>query len=418
MSPEVRVFNAALGLSSPWHVVRVEFKQDVEELHLYIDFARGALFRCPECGGECKAYDSDPDRVWRHLDFFEHKTFLHARFPRVNCRQCGVKTVEGPWSRPESGFTLMFEAYVLTLCKYMPVRAAAKIVGEHDTRLWRVLDHHVEQARREQDMSEVKQVGVDETSSKPGHNYVTLFADTLASRVLAVAEGKDASTVSAFREELQKHGGEPQNIEVVSMDFSPAFNKGVSEEFSQAEIAFDPFHVMKTVNDALDQVRRSESKESKDLKQALKKTRYLWLKNPEDLSPQEQGRLEELHSMTLSMNLKTLQAYQMKLKFQQLWQCPDRDSSAAHLEQWVSEVLNSDIAPAMKKAAQTIKDHAAGILHAISTGVNNGMMEGFNSLVQAAKSKARGYRNFHYLATIIFLLTGKLYFHLDPFLPT
>ena len=206
MSPELALFNAALGLAAPWQVVKTQFDKEAQELHLYVDFPKGSRFACPNCNAPCPNYDAQEDRIWRHLNFFQHKTFLHARFPRLECIRCGVKTVEVPWARPGSGFTLLFEAFVLTLCKQMPVRSVAKLVDEHDTRLWRTLEHYVQQARAQQNMSQVSSLCMDETASRPGHEYVTLFADSHSASVLFVASGKDAATVSAFAKELEQHG--------------------------------------------------------------------------------------------------------------------------------------------------------------------------------------------------------------------
>lgn len=352
----------------------------------------------------CPVYDIQPDRAWRHLDFFQHKTFLHARFPGVDCPACGVKTVEPPWARLGTGFTLLFEALVLTLVQEMPVGAIARLVGEHDTRLWRVLQYYVEQARQREDMSNVRGLGVDETSSKRGNQYISLFADLDRAKVLFVTEGRDSGTVTAFREDFEKHHGQPENIETVCLDVSPAYQAGLFKEFRDARMVFDRFHVTKIVNHALDQIRRAEVKEN----EILKRTRYCWLKTPQNLTCRQRDRLDVLKQM----NLATAQAYQMKLNLQELWTFPDRNTAAEFLERWYSWVIESKIGYAMKRAAKTIKEQAQGILNYFDDRVTNGLMEGINSLVQAAKSRARGYRNVRYLMTIIYLIAGKLDFSL------
>jgi transposase len=272
----------------------VKFDPDSKELHLYLSFEPGSQFSCPACGAVCKAYDTSP-RVWRHLNFFEHKSFLHADFPRTDCRPCGVKTPEAPWARPGSGFTLLFEALVLTLCRHMPVSAASRLTGEHDTRLWRILEAYVEGARERTDMSGVSRIGVDETSFKPGHQYVTLVSDLDSRRVLFVTEGKDAQTMADFKTDFQAHKGEPGRIETVCMDLSPAFAAGVSEQFPQAAKVFDRFHVVKLANAAVDSIRRAEAKTNA----LLKRSRYLWLANPGSLSPAKRERLAGMTDLNL-----------------------------------------------------------------------------------------------------------------------
>ena len=120
---ETKLFQAALGLQPPWFVKSCSFDVDEKQLDVYLDFAPGAEFRCPHCGRSgCKAHDT-LEKTWRHLNFFEHKAYLHARTPRIECPECGVKLVEVPSARPGAGFTLLFEAPVMGLAKEMPVNA-------------------------------------------------------------------------------------------------------------------------------------------------------------------------------------------------------------------------------------------------------------------------------------------------------
>jgi len=406
MAPELALFTTALGLTPPWQVVRVNFDKEAQELHLFVDFPQGSRFSCPECEASCSVYDCDPDRLWRHLNFFEHKTFLRARLPRVACPHCGVKTVQGSWARPGSGFTLLFEAFVLTLCQQMPVRAVARLVGEHDTRLWTLVGHYVEQAQAAQDMSQVRSVGVDETASRPGQQYVTLFADHDQARVVFVASGKGAATVEAFAQEVAEHEGHPQQIQEVSLDMSPAFESGVSAAFPEAVQVVDRFHVMQMVNDALDNVRRAEAKSSPQLRQTLKNTRYLWLKNPSELTKRQAERIQFL----CSQQLQTVRAYQCKLSLQTLWDLPNRRSAQAHLTRWCQQCRSI---PQLAAVAATLTAQADRILNYFMTGgQTNALMEGLNSLVQATKARARGFRNDRYLGWMIYLIAGKFHYPL------
>lgn len=173
----------------------------------------------------------------------------------------------------------MFEAMIMTLVNSMPVRTIAAFINEHDTRLWRVLPHYVDSARDNADYSKVRQVGVDETSSKRGHNYVSLFVDLAGPKVLFATEGKNASTVERFKQDLIEHNGTPENIKEVRSDMSPAFISGVEKQFPDTQITFDKFHIMEIINEAVDEVRRQEQKERLE----LARTRYLWLKNQGNL---------------------------------------------------------------------------------------------------------------------------------------
>jgi transposase len=270
-------------------------------------------------------YDSE-ERTWRHLDFFQHKAYLHARQPRTDCPDCGVLTVNVPWARPKSDFTLLFEALILALARQMPVQAIARLVGEHDTRLWRILKAYVDKARSEADFSGVTEIGVDETSCRKGHHYITLFVDSQVPKVLFATEGKDKETVSCFRQDLIDHRGDPENIKNFCSDLSPAFISGVNEHFPNADLTFDKFHIVKIINEAVDEVRRSETKANP----WLKGSRYLWLKNPGNLSAKQRDRLDSLKGL----HSKTSRAYAIKLSFQGLFEQPEIDTAQVYLKKW------------------------------------------------------------------------------------
>jgi transposase len=400
---ETELFAAALGLQSPWHVLNLNFSLENKRLDIYIDFEQGSTFACPCCGKPAKAYDTKPN-AWRHMNFFQHEAHLHARVPRVNCSGgCGVKQIEVPWARSGSGFTLLFEALILSYCKEMPVNKVGELMGEHDTRLWRVLHHYVETARARQDYSKVTRVGMDETASRRGHTYVSLFYDMDEKKLLFGIGGKDKQTVKGFRDDLVAHGGDPEAIEQTCSDMSPAFISGIEEYLPNAENTFDRFHIIKTINDGVDAVRREEVKEN----EALKKTRYIWLKNENNWTASQKRTFDDISKL----NLKTSKAYRMRLNFQELFEQPDRESGEAFLKKWYYWATHSRLEP-MIKAAKTIKAHWDGVLSWFDSHLTTGFIEGMNSLIQAAKSKARGYRSDRNIITMAYLLGAKLDFRL------
>ena len=132
------LFEAALNLPAPWSISKIDFKPDLSgamELHINLSFPKGSQFACPECGAKTTAYDSAP-RTWRHLNFFQYKTYIHADLPRIKCKEHGVRTINVPWAREGSGFTLLFEGWIVELAKHLPVSTIADMVNEHDTRLY------------------------------------------------------------------------------------------------------------------------------------------------------------------------------------------------------------------------------------------------------------------------------------------
>jgi transposase len=311
-----------------------------------------------------------------------------------------------PWARPDSGFTLLFEAFVLQLAKAMTILAIARLVGEHDTLLWRIVNHYVDLARSKADHSQVTQVGIDETAARRGHDYVSLFVDMEERKVIFVTAGKDSATVAAFAEDLQVHKGNPGAINEVSIDMSPAFIKGVTGHLPNASITFDKFHVTKMVNEAVDEVRRLERKDHPE----LSGSRYIWLKNPDNLTANQRTKLADLDLP--NCHLKTARAYQIRLVFQDFYSEPP-DQAEAFLDKWYFWATHSQIQPIVD-VAKTIRLHQAGILRWFTSRINNGILEGINSLVQAAKAKARGYRSNRNFASIIYLIAGKLELSCQP----
>jgi transposase len=394
----------ALGLTPPWTVVRSDFDTEAGRLDVEIDFTPGSRFASPTSGAaDCPAYDTQR-KTWRHLNFFQHQAYLNARVPRVRCETCGIRQVNVAWARPDSGFTLLFEAMVMSMVSAMPVAAVARIVDEHDTRLWRVVHHYVDEGRARSDASEVSRVAIDETAARRGHDDITLFVDIDQARVLFATEGKDAATVAAFAKDLAAHGGNPAVIEEVCIAMSPAFIKGVAESLPEAAVTFDKFHAVKIINDAVEQVRRAEQKQQG----VLRGTRSIWLRNPDTLSERQRTTLESLPTR----HLKTARAYQIRLAFQALYDQPS-EAAASYLKKGCFWATHSQLEPIID-AAHTVKRHWDGILHWFDSKIANGLIEGINSLVQAAKAKARGYRSIRNLKAMIYLLAGKL----DLRLPT
>uniref|UniRef100_Q3AT05 Transposase n=1 Tax=Chlorobium chlorochromatii (strain CaD3) TaxID=340177 RepID=Q3AT05_CHLCH len=399
------LFQQALCLPMPWFVKSSAFDIEQKRLTIQLDFQKGSTFSCPTCGQhDLKAYDT-AEKQWRHLNFFQHECYLTARVPRISCPTCGVKAITDlPWARRDSGFTLLFEAMIIALVPSMPCKTIANYVGEHDSRIWRIIHYYLDEALEQQDLSAVTKVGLDETASKRGHNYVTSFVDLESSKVLFVTEGKDATTVEKFHKHLLAHKGKAENIKEICCDMSPAFIKGVTTNFPETHITFDKFHIIQVLTKAVDEVRREEQKERPE----LAKSRYLWLKNQVHLNQSQQVKLEKLQLKKL--NLKTARAYQVKLNFQEFFkQAPAYAQS--FLNQWYYSASHSRLEP-IKEAARTIKRHWYGILRWFTSNITNGKLEGLNSMIQAAKARARGYRTTNNLIAMIYFIGSKFEFTL------
>jgi transposase len=398
---ELGVFTAALGLRGPWRVIRTEFDPEVAQLDLYLACDRGARFACPakDCAqGDCPVHDS-VEKTWRHLDFFQHKALLHARLPRVRCPEHGIRQLSVPWARPGSGFTLLFEALVCSFAAAMPMAKVAAMTREHDTRIWRVVEHHVNAARDQLDCTSVRWVGMDETSARKGQDYISIFADLDARRVVFATEGRSAETVARFAADLVEHGGDPKKVTDTSSDMSTAFICGIGAHLPNARMTFDRYHLAAKLSEAIDAVRREEVATRPELKH----TRWLWLKNHATLSAKQQ---REHQLMRPSAQLATARALRWREDFQAF---SDQDPSyaPAYLRRWCYGAKRSRLQP-IKEFVTLVEKHWQGIIAWHTNHLSNGLLEGINSLIQAAKARARGYRNKTKMITIIYLTAAKL----------
>jgi len=399
------LFQQALHIDSPWLIKSIDFDADKKRLDIYIDFKRGSTFSYPDISTgiakQYKAYDTI-QKTWQHLNFFEYECHLHTRVPRIKRDDGKVRLISTPWQGKVSGFTLLFEALLIQLCKAMPVHNVSQLTGVSDHKIWRVLDTYIALVKKDEDYSAISIIGIDETSIAKGHDYITLFVDLVERKTQFISTGKDNKTVVNFVEELESKQGDRQNIKQVSCDMSPAFIKGVKENLPQAEITFDKFHIIKLINEAVDQVRREEAQGNP----LLKGTRFIFLKNKANLTEKQK---EIKASLSLAkLNLKSIRALQIRETFQQIYQAETSEQFEALLKRWYYWATHSQLAP-MVKVAKTIKRHWDGILNWKKSQINNGILEGLNSVLQAAKRKARGYKIKHF-KTIAYLLTGKLDF--------
>jgi transposase len=229
-----KIFEAALGISSPWYIAGLNFEPSQKQLKIRVDFEVGSRFAVPGQSGEHPVHDT-VTKTYRHLNFFQHECHLEVRAPRVKLPDGSVIQVSPAWAGKLSGFTLLFEAFVLLLCREMTFAGAARITGLSAYRVQALAEKYVNETVALAVYSEVRDLAIDETSRAKGHDYVTLFADADSNparrRVLYVAEGREADTVKGFAANLKAHQGKPSEIRSISIDMSPAFISGVQENF-------------------------------------------------------------------------------------------------------------------------------------------------------------------------------------------
>ncbi|MBL8472514.1 MAG: transposase, partial [Rhodocyclaceae bacterium] len=190
-----RLFEVALGISQPWFVQSIGFDQTKRVLTIGVDFVAGSRFAHPDAQGEHPVHDTRQQR-YRHLNFFEHECYLEVRVPRVRLPDGAVRQVEPDWAGKLSGFTLLFEALVVALCREMTFEAVARVTGLSWHRVSAICGRYVDLARAEADLSETTTLAVDETSYQRGHKYLTIAADAQAHKVIFVTPGRDSDTIA------------------------------------------------------------------------------------------------------------------------------------------------------------------------------------------------------------------------------
>lgn len=404
---EKKLFEAALGVAAPWYVSGTEFDAASKRLTICIDFVAGSRFAHPEVPGEHPVHDTQTKR-YRHLNFFQHDCFLEVRVPRLKLPDGRVALVEPDWAGKLSGFTLLFEALVLTLSRQMPFSAVARLVGESWHRVHAICSRYVDLAVEALDLSEVKALAIDETSYQRGHHYLTLAADADRRSVVFVTPGRGSDTLGVLADHLRAHQAAPEQIESVSIDMSPAYIRGVSEHLPAARITFDKFHVIAQASAALDRVRRQEQRTDP----ALKGLRWSLLKDRDRLNAAQRSDLDALIAQATTK--RTARAWLYREHLREILERKQINVVSNLLRQWCSNVMRSKVEP-MKDVARMIRRHFDGIVAWSQTRRTNGFLEALNGLFQAAKRKARGYGRFETMRTVLFLIAGKLDFRdLNP----
>ncbi|MDZ7851940.1 MAG: ISL3 family transposase [Halomonas sp.] len=400
-----QILTLGLGLEAPWILKDQHLDTAVSphRLDLYVEAERGSLYPCPECGKACPAHDF-ADKTWRHLNFFQHHCYLHARVPRTKCPEHGVKRIEVPWARPGSDFTLLFEQAAMSLVKEMPVLAVSRQLEISDKRLWRIVHHYVGRMLGELELSCVATIGVDETASRRGHRYVTVFLDMQRKQepVLFAVPGHGKAAIKAFSTFLAEHGGNPDNVVEVVCDMSQAFLSGVAENLPNAEVTVDWFHIVQTFTKALDEVRKKERRE----KGHPKALRWAVLKrvDNDNLTDNQLAALQEL----MADRGATADAWVIKEKLRWIQKAPTPRAARWRITNYLKvmqeAVTDQPLLKPMAKALTTLERHAEQVVRRWISGLTNARLEGMNGLFQAARSRARGYRNVANFIAMIYLI--------------
>lgn len=396
-----------LGLTPPWGVENVELKLATGEVHIHVALPPKELWVCPECLERAPIHDHR-ERVWRHLDTFQYRTFLHTRIPRLNCPNHGIKQIQVPWAEDGSRFTAIFEALAIDWMKQASISAVAQRLHLTWDEAAGIQERAVRRGLARREAEVVRYMGIDETSFQRRHKYVTVVSDLERPRVLFVAEDRKRESLDPFWEQLTPE--QLSSIEGVAMDMWEPYIGAVTESIPRGgeKIVFDKFHVAKHLNDAVDLVRRRENRDLRaEGRSWLSGTKYDWLRNPNGFSL---GKWREFLRLARRRELKTARAWALKEEFMRFWDYCYPGAADRHFRSWYGWAVRSRLEP-MKRVARMIHRHYDNIATYFSHPITNAAAEGLNAAIQRVKSMARGFRNPKRFQMAIYFHCGGLDLH-------
>jgi transposase len=383
------LYATLLGLKTPWEVTRVELKIDAGEVHVHVNHGDHA-WQCPECERVSPLNDHQDERVWRHLDTMQYTTLLHARPPRVNCSEHGVRAVRLPWADPKSRFTLLFETFAIQVLLQTSVQAAARLLRLSWDEAFGIQRRAVDRGLRRKEHRPPAYIGIDEKAFRAGQgSYMTLICDLMRGTVEWVAEDRKAEAVTKYLDQFTDD--QLAKILGFAVDMWRAYTKALNQKIPDAEskIIYDRFHVMQEINEALDMIRKMESRELlKEGDETLKGSKYLWLRSHENVPSSLRLRFAALRRL----KLKTARAWAIKESLRHLWDFRLPSRALAFWKRWYYWATHSQLQPIIRAAAK-LKKHEAKILNYFIHRITNSMSESINGRIERLKRIANGFRN-------------------------
>lgn len=412
---DTELYQRVLGLSEPWSVRRVELKLAEKRVDVWVEHRLGVKWQCPQCDSESKSkgepskeltcYDHAEERVWRHLDTCQFQTHLHARPPRVACPDHGVVNVALPWADAHSRFTLLMESWIIeVLLECATVTGAASLTGLTWDEVFRIMERAVVRGRASKQAHPLTQIGVDEKAFRKGHSYMTVVCDLNRSTVEYVSEGRMAESLGEYYRSLDS--ARLAGIEAIAMDMWEPYVKATMEHVPLAseKIVFDKFHIMKHMNEAVDEVRREEHRELTERDDdRLKGTKHWWLYGQENLPDKYRRAFRRVRDQ----NLRTSRAWAIKETLRDLWFYQSMTWARKFFGQWRQWANRSRLEP-VKEVARMLQKRLSNVLSYCKHKITNAVAEGLNSKIMAVKRRACGYRNKDNFKTAIYFFCGGL----------
>lgn len=351
---------------------------------------RRESLRCPQCDSSCVKRRGEMKRLIQTVPIGGKRVWIRFSVPKVECSICGgVRQVQISFAEPQRSYSKQFERYALELSSMMTILDVARHLGVGWHMIKGIQERHLERHFSKPSLKHLERIAIDEISIGKGHRYLTVVQDLGSGAVVFVGDGKGAEALKPFWKRLRGSGA---RVKAVAIDMSPAYIEAVSTNLKKATIVFDHFHVVKLYNDKLSDLRRELYREATDQlhKKVLKGTRWLLLKNPENLEDvrSEKERLQE----ALKLNAPLATAYYMKEELRQLWAQNSKRDAQKFLSSWILRAHASGIRM-LKTFANTLAGHREGVLAYYDHEISTGPLEGLNNKIKTLMRQAYGFRD-------------------------
>lgn len=380
----------------------VQVTGDTKKLVIHLELITRRRLPCSGCGKRFLVRDRLQKRTWRHVPLWNIPVFISYRPARVKCPDCGIKVEKIPWSNGKSSLSKPLSLAMATWSKRLPMDVVGKLYGVCWTAVYSAVKQALAYGLSLRDKAGVFVLGIDEISRKRGHTYHTQVYDLLKKALLGSYPDRDESSLRAFFTEWGEDN--LRKIIVVCCDMWAPYIKVIKECLPDAILVFDKFHLVRHLLEAVDKVRKEEAASLKQSDpELLKRTRYIWLKNPWNLTDKQKQRLSYLEKLNLRIN----RAYLLKENFRELWTCSKREEAEKFLKQWLWWASHSRLKP-MREFARMLKDHQDGVLAYFDARIDNGSVEAMNNNAKAISHRARGYRSPTTFSTLLMHCLGQL----------
>jgi transposase len=390
-------FNRLLRLPGA-SVIDVSFGGEGVIVAVRLRRRRRVCSRCGQTGSHLQIHDRRVKR-WRHLDLGRTRCVIECELRRLRCKDCGVHLEAVPWARPDAHHTRDFEDVVAWLAQQMAKTPIAGLLRIAWDTVGQIVERVVQEHPDEKRLEDLVAIGVDEISYRRHHRYLTSVVDHRAGGIVWCSPGRNSETLKRFFDLL---GERKHSIKAVSIDMSGGYEKAIREEVPQADVCFDPFHVVRLAQRAVDQVRRDEwnahERSHTPKGRWIKGTRWSLLKAPEKQNPEQLQLLAEVQQANRSL----YRAFLLKEELRLLYQLQRPGLADAHLDAWLAWASRSKLEPFVK-LARTIRLHRHGILAAIRLGLTNGRLEGLNSRIRLISHRSFGFHSAAPLVALVYL---------------